>query len=115
MTFTDAGLDRLQQATQQRIDKGELPGLVMLVDDGDDEFFTAQGVARFNGGGPMRRETPFRLASLTKPMLAALAMLLVDDGALDLAEPVDRHLPELADRRVLARLDGPLDETVPAA
>src|SRR5689334_5260903 len=114
MTFTDAGLDRLQQATQQRLDKSELPGLVMLVDAGGDPFFPAQGVARFNGDAPMRRETPFRLASLTKPMLAVLAMFLVDDGALDLAEPVDRHLPELADRRVLARLDGPLDDTVPA-
>src|SRR5947207_7765147 len=100
MTFTDAGLDRLQQATQQRIDKGELPGVVMLVVDGDDEFFAAQGTVKFGSDRPMRRETPFRLASLTKPMVAALAMMLVDDGALDLAEPVDRHLPELADRRV---------------
>jgi CubicO group peptidase (beta-lactamase class C family) len=40
--------------------------------------------------------------------------MLVEDGALDLGEPVDRLLPELADRRVLARIDGPLDETVPA-
>jgi CubicO group peptidase (beta-lactamase class C family) len=41
-------------------------------------------------------------------------MTLVEDGPLDLAEPVDRWLPELADRRVLARIDGPLAETVPA-
>jgi CubicO group peptidase (beta-lactamase class C family) len=47
-------------------------------------------------------------------MLAAVAMMLVDDGALTVSEPIDRLLPELADRRVLARLDGPLDETVPA-
>src|SRR6266480_1403940 len=39
---------------------------------------------------------------------------LVDDGALKLDEPVDRLLPELADRKVLKRIDGPLDDTVPA-
>jgi CubicO group peptidase (beta-lactamase class C family) len=118
MTFTGAGLDRLQQATQQRIDKGELPGAVMLVADGDDEFVAAQGFATFAGSSgrrePMQRDTPFRLASLTKPMLAAVAMMLVDDGTLNLTDPVERWLPELADRRVLTRIDGPLDETVPA-
>ena len=41
-------------------------------------------------------------------------MMLVEDGTLDLAAPVDRWLPELADRQVLARIDGPLDDTVPA-
>jgi CubicO group peptidase (beta-lactamase class C family) len=41
-------------------------------------------------------------------------MMLVEDGRLDLTEPVDRLLPELADRRVLTRVDGPLDDTVPA-
>ncbi len=117
MTLTDAGLDRLQQATQQRIDKGELPGVVMLVADGDDEFVAAQGFTAFGGEAgkaPMRRDTPFRLASITKPLVAAVAMMLVDDGTLDLTDPVERWLPELADRRVLTRIDGPLDETVPA-
>jgi CubicO group peptidase (beta-lactamase class C family) len=64
---------------------------------------------------PIRLDTPFRLASLTKPVLAAAAMMLVEDGRLALDEPVDRLLPELAGRRVLARVDGPLDQTVPVA
>jgi CubicO group peptidase (beta-lactamase class C family) len=62
----------------------------------------------------MRRDTIFRIASLTKPVVATAAMMLVDDGTLALAEPVDRLLPELANRRVLKRVDGPLDDTVPA-
>jgi CubicO group peptidase (beta-lactamase class C family) len=62
----------------------------------------------------MRRDTLFRIASFTKPVLATVTMMLVEDGLLDLAAPVDRWLPELADRRVLSRIDGPLDETVPA-
>ena len=51
---------------------------------------------------------------MTKPVTAAAAMLLVDDGTLRLDEPVDRFLPELAERRVLRQLDGPLEDTVPA-
>jgi CubicO group peptidase (beta-lactamase class C family) len=41
-------------------------------------------------------------------------MTLIEDGTLSLDEPVDRVLPELADRRVLRHIDGPLDDTVPA-
>jgi CubicO group peptidase (beta-lactamase class C family) len=107
------GLDRLHDAMAARVEKGELPGLVMLAADGDGVWVDPIGTG-WLGGEPMRRDTPFRIASITKPMLAAVAMMLVDDGRLALDEPVDRLLPELAGRRVLARLDGPLDETVPA-
>jgi CubicO group peptidase (beta-lactamase class C family) len=62
----------------------------------------------------MRRDTIFRIASMTKPITAAAAMILVEECKLRLDEPVDRLLPELADRRVLKRLDASLDETVPA-
>jgi CubicO group peptidase (beta-lactamase class C family) len=61
----------------------------------------------------MRRETIFRIASLTKPIVAAATMILVEDDLIDLEEPVTRLLPELAGQRALARIDGPLDETVP--
>ena len=63
---------------------------------------------------PMRRDTIFRIASMTKPITAVAAMILVEECKLRLDEPVDRLLPELADRKVLKRLDGPLDDTVPA-
>src|SRR2546428_12248183 len=56
------------------------------------------------------------LLSRSRPrrILATATMMLVDDGKLALEEPVDRLLPELADRKVLRRIDGPLDDTVPA-
>ena len=47
-------------------------------------------------------------------MVAVLALSLVEEGVLALADPVERFVPELADRRVLRRLDGPLADTVPA-
>jgi CubicO group peptidase (beta-lactamase class C family) len=56
----------------------------------------------------------FRIASTTKPITAAASLALAGEGLFDLDEPVDRLLPELADRRVLIAMDGPLDETVPA-
>jgi CubicO group peptidase (beta-lactamase class C family) len=62
----------------------------------------------------MRRDTIFRIASLTKPILATATMLLVEDGKLTLDEPIDRLLPEMANRQVLKKIDGPLDDTVAA-
>ncbi len=108
------GLDRLHEAMAARVERGELPGLVTLVAQGDEAHVDAIGVTDFGGGEPMRRDTIFRIGSMTKPILAAATMTLVEDGGLALDEPVDRLLPELAGRRVLRRLDGPLDDTVPA-
>lgn len=109
-----AGLQRLHDAMAARVAKGEMPGIVTLVAHGDFVHVDAIGVRSLGSNHPMVRGTPFRIASMTKPVLAAAAMMLVEDGKLALAEPVDRLLPELAHRRVLVRVDGPLDQTVPA-
>ena len=90
-----------------------LPGLVTLVARGADVHVTVAGARDF-GGPPMQRDTIFRIASMTKPVAAAAAMILVEDGRVALDEPVGRLLPEFAAPRVLERLDGPIDETVPA-
>jgi len=111
---SQAGLDRLHDAMTARVAKGELPGMVTLIAHGDDVHVDAIAAMGFASDEPMRRDTIFRITSMTKPILALATMMLVDDGALGLDEPVDRLLPELADRRVLKRIDGPLDETVPA-
>ena len=74
---------------------------------------TALGALDF-GGAPMQRDTIFRIASMTKPVAAAVTMQLVEEGAFALDEPVGRLLPEFAAPRVLTRLEAPLDETVPA-
>ena len=62
----------------------------------------------------MVRDSIFRISSDTKPITAAATLALAAEGLLDIDEPVDRLLPELADRRVLRRMDGPLDDTVAA-
>ena len=109
-----ASLGRLHGAMAARVAKGEMPGMVTLVAQGDDVHVDAIGTMGFGGGEPMRRDTIFRIASMTKPVLATATMMLVEDGTLVLDEPIDRLLPELANRRVLRNIDGPLDDTVAA-
>ena len=107
-------MTQLHDAMAARVAKGELPGLVVLVARGDQVHVEEIGFSSFDGERPMTRDALFRIGSITKPMLSAVTMMLVEDGVIALDEPVDRLLPELAGQRVLARIDGPLDETVPA-
>ncbi|HEV8173171.1 MAG TPA: serine hydrolase domain-containing protein [Actinoplanes sp.] len=104
---------RLHEAMAVRVERGEFPGIVTLVARDDDVRVDAIGVTEFGGDVPMRRDAVFRIASLTKPIMAAATMILVEDDVIDLEEPVAQLLPELAGQRVLAHVDGPLDDTVP--
>lgn len=114
--FSKARLGRMHDVMAGYVERGDLPGLVTLVSRGDEVHADAIGMKTRGGGdsGPMRRDTIFRIASLSKPVAAAAAMILVEECRLRLDDPVDRFLPELADRKVLKRPDGPLDDTVPA-
>ena len=105
----------LHDAMAARIERGEFPGLVSLVARGDEVTVDALGVTHFGGDVPMRRDTRFRIASMTKPVVAAAALMLAEDDLIDLEEPVAKVLPELAGQRVLGRPDAPLDETVAPA
>ena len=93
---------------------GACPGLVTLVSRRGETHVDAIGTLAFGANAPMRRDTIFRIASMTKPITAAAAMILVEEGKLRLDDPVDTWLPELADRKVLRTIESPLDDTVPA-
>ncbi|NRQ40940.1 beta-lactamase family protein, partial [Nonomuraea sp. NN258] len=112
--FSAAGLRKLRDVLDRHVDSGRIPGLVALVSRGEETHVETIGTFRHDGGPQMSRDTIFRMASTSKPVTAAAAMVLVDECRLRFDDPVDRWLPELADRRVLARIDAPLDETVPA-
>jgi CubicO group peptidase (beta-lactamase class C family) len=112
--LSTARLARLHGVMAGYVERGEVPGLVTLISRHGDVQVDAIGTLAAGGGEPVRRDTIFRIASLTKPVAAAAAMILVEECKLRLDEPVDRLLPELADRKVLKRLDGPLEDTVPA-
>jgi CubicO group peptidase (beta-lactamase class C family) len=105
--------DKLDDIIEAAVARGDTPGVVAAVGRGDEGYVAAAGVMAA-GGPPMRPDTLFRIASITKPVTAALVLSLAEDGLLGLEEPVDRLLPELADRRVLRRPDGPLTDTIRA-
>ena len=96
------------------VERGELAGVVTLLCRHDEVQVEAIGAQNLATATPIQRETIFRIASMTKPITAAAAMILVEETKLRLDEPVDRWLPELADRKVLRGIDSPLDDTVPA-
>jgi CubicO group peptidase (beta-lactamase class C family) len=107
-------LEQMHEAMTRHVDSGRVPGLVTLISRRGEVHVDAIGMTAFERGEPMRRDTIFRIASVTKPIVAAAAMLLVEECTLRLDDPVDELLPELADRQVLRAIDGPLGDTVPA-
>lgn len=110
-------LTRVRDALERFVDSGFAPGAVAVVARHGEVHVEAVGRLAFAGAGsstPMAADTICRLGSMTKPIVAACAMTLVEDCTLRLDDPVDELLPELADMAVLANPDGPLDETVPA-
>jgi CubicO group peptidase (beta-lactamase class C family) len=98
----------------RHVDSRRLPGLVALISRRGAEHVDAIGTLAFDRTAPMRRDTIFRLASVTKPITAVATMILVEECKLRLDDPVDDFLPELANRKVLRTIDSELDDTVPA-
>jgi CubicO group peptidase (beta-lactamase class C family) len=111
--LTNAGIERLHEVAEQHVADTDVPGLVALVASGDQVHVEALGKLGV-GGAPVSRSSLFRIASTSKPITGAVTLAVVDEGLIGLDEPVDRLLPELAGRRVLRRMDGSLDDTVPA-
>ena len=105
---------RLHEMLSSHVERGEVPGLVVLVSRGDDVEAEAIGAKTAGAADPVRPDTIFRITSMTKPITAAAAMILVDEGVLRLDDSVEALLPELAERRVLRTIDAALDDTVPA-
>ena len=107
-------LERLHEVLSAHVERRDLPGLVALVSRNDDVRVETIGTMSFGGLAPMRRDTIFRIASMTKVIAAVAAMILLEECKLRLDDPIDRWLPELANRRVLKSLSSQLDDTVPA-
>ena len=103
--LSKARLGGLHDVMAHHVEHGGVPGLVTLVSRRGEIHVDAIGLAR---------DTIFRIASMTKPVTAVATLILVEECVLRLDDPVDRFLPELADRTVLRRIDAAVDDTVPA-
>jgi CubicO group peptidase (beta-lactamase class C family) len=105
-------LDGNQASIQEAVGAGMLAGAVTLVwQNGAVLQHNAIGYRDVEAGLPMRPDTIFRIASMSKPITTAAALTLLEEGKLALGDPVTRWLPEFADMRVLDEPDGPLDKT----
>lgn len=108
-------LDLNQASIREAVEGGLLAGAVTLVWQGGKVLQVNEiGYRDVEAGVPMRRDTIFRIASMSKPITVAAAMTLVEEGKLALRDPITRWLPEFAQMRVLVEPQGPLDRTVPA-
>ncbi|SCX56634.1 CubicO group peptidase, beta-lactamase class C family [Klenkia marina] len=98
----------------RHVAEGRYPGAVVALRHAGTTTVHPTGTLAVDGTAPVTADTPFRIASLSKPFGGVLALSLVADGQLDLDADVARWLPELAHPQVLRHPDAALDDTVPA-
>ena len=108
--LSPAQLTRMSDAFRAEIDRGRLPGAVMLVARrGRIGWFESLGMADPVRGTPMSHDTIFRVYSMTKPIVSLAVMMLIEEGRLLLDDPVPKHLPEFANQKVAVERDGRID------
>ena len=107
-------MSQLQDVLASHVDDGSVPGAVGLVARDDRVEVCAVGSVDVAGTAPMARDTIFRIASITKPITAAAAMMLIEDGRIALDDLVAPWLPELASPTVVRTPAAPVDDVVPA-
>lgn len=94
-------IGQLKVTLQASIEKNEVAGgNLLVIHRGEEQFYHEDGLADREAGKPIRRDSLFRLYSMTKPITATAVMLLVECGELDLFEPVSKFLPGFKNQKV---------------
>src|SRR5262249_4365160 len=102
--FDPARLERITKAFDGWVEEGRLPGAVVLIArHGKLAYVKAIGFRDREAKAPMTTDAIFRIASMTKPIVSVGAMLLAEEGKLDLLAPVAQYLPEFKD--LMVRVD----------
>jgi len=113
--FEPGQLERLRHLMADHVGRDTVGGVAWIASRDDDVEVGVAGTLTRGEAEPVRRNSIFRISSMTKPIVAAGALVLVEECRLRLEDPVDELLPELADRQVLVDPRGPIDgDTVPA-
>jgi CubicO group peptidase (beta-lactamase class C family) len=113
--LSSARLARLAAVLSDKVESGHLPGAVALVARrGRVGFYESFGKRDPGSGAPMHNDAIFRIYSMTKPIVSVAAMMLWEEGRFLLSDPIEKYLPDLAERKV-AVLDGTGMELVAAA
>ncbi len=114
--FSPNRLARIQQVIKTEIDANRMPGAVVLVArKGVITHAQAIGFQDKVAGKPLQRDAIFRAYSMTKPLVSVLTMMMVEEGKLQLADPVSKYLPGMGNMQVLVNPAEPNGATIPAA
>ncbi|MFD9887708.1 serine hydrolase domain-containing protein [Amycolatopsis sp. NPDC059027] len=105
----------LRDVLEKHVGGAGAPGVVALIARGDETEVVALGSHDVEATTAMARDSIFRVASITKPIVAAAVMTLIEDGRVALDDPIGKWLPELAAPSVVRTPDSPVDDVVPAA
>lgn len=96
-------LSRVSQAVSRHVGTGKLAGATVLVArDGEIIHAESQGVLSRETQAPMAGDSIFRIYSMTKPIVSTAAMILCEEGAFQLADPISRFIPNAAGLKVLS-------------
>jgi CubicO group peptidase (beta-lactamase class C family) len=99
--LSSAQLKRLEAVTKKQIDDGLVPGAVMLVARrGKIAWLNVQGKRDSAQADPMKLDSIFRIYSMTKPIVSIALMQLVEEGRLQITDPVSKYLPEIGAMKV---------------
>jgi CubicO group peptidase (beta-lactamase class C family) len=103
-------INQLKAALRKGIENNEVAGAnMMVVYKGEEIFYHEDGLADIDAGAPIKRDSIFRLYSMTKPVTATAVMMLLERGEIDLFDPVSKFLPGFKDQKIV---EG--DKLVPA-
>ena len=99
--MSSARLERITEALKKEVSDGKLPGVVVIVArKGKIVYSGATGFQDKGANKPMTANSVFRIYSMTKPLVSVAAMLLVEDGVIQLTDPVSKFLPAFKDMQV---------------
>ena len=99
--FSSAGLKAFEQAMRALVDEGQLAGITTLVSrHGKVVAFDSYGYQNLETKTPLAKDTIFRIASMTKPIVGVAMMMLFEEGKWKLDDPVARHIPQFKDLKV---------------
>ena len=108
--FSAERLRQLDATVRADVDAGRIPGVVMVVaQNGKVVLQTAYGKQDAAAGTPMTADSIFRIYSMTKPIVSVAALMLVEEGKMQLADPVEKFIPELKGLKVGVEKGGSLE------
>ena len=105
-SVSTAGSAALARLLEERVQRGDVPAAVVLVTNATGVVFeSAAGKADVAGNVPLRQDSIFRIASMTKPVTSAAVMMLVEEGRLRLDDPAERYVPAIGSMKVATQVD----------